>query len=293
MKKGTFNKLYIIATIIVLSTTLFSCKTSREIVSTAKLKPISTNKLFRNLENNAFDYDEMEIKRISCQYENNKQKTSFKGHLRAVNGEKILLTFNKINVPVGKLYLTPDSVKFVNYMEKNYFMNNYDYLSGLLNIDLDFETINAIISNNAFSYRNDKHNNDFREFTSEIDSGMYVLRSIKDRKLNKIIRKGKDKKVDRLLKKLDEDQLILQTLYIDGNFKLRKVVLDDQFNQRIATIDFSDFMQVGRQSYPGEINMSFISPEDQLKMKVKLSKLEMGKNMSFNFKVPDRYEQLK
>lgn len=272
---------------------MFSCRSAREIYRDANLKPISTNRLLKNLENNAFDYKEMELSRISCQYESKEQNISFRGTVKAANNKAILISFNKLNVPVGKLLLTPDSVQFINYIEKTYFANDYDYLSDLMNLDMDFETVNAILSNNAFSYRDDKRNNDFREFTSEVDSGMYVLKSIKDRKLDKVMRRGKDRKSERLLKKLDEDQLIVQTMYIDSKYKLRKVILDDQLNRRMGIISFSDFMNVNRQSYPGEISLQFISPKDNLRMKIKIGKVTMERNQNFNFKIPDRYERAK
>lgn len=293
MKRNIKKKTYRTLIAIIICAGLFSCKSSREIVRVENLRPIGTTRLLKNLENNAFDYKEMEISRISCQYESKTQNVSFRGTIKAINNEKILLTFNKMNVPVGKVLLTPDSVQFINYIEKTFFLDDYEYLGNLLNIDLDFETVNAILSNNAFSYRDDKHNNAFREFTSEVDSGMYVLKSIKDRKLEKVMKRGKDKKIDRLLKKMDEDQLILQTLYIDSKFKLRKVVLEDQLNKRMGIIGFADFMKVDRQMYPGEISLQFNSPKDNLRMKIKVGKVSMEKNQNFNFKIPERYERVK
>lgn len=293
MKRSIINKAYRTLLAIIICAGLFSCKSSREIVRVDNLRPIGTNRLLKNLENNAFDYKEMEISRIACQFESKTQNVSFRGTIKAINDEKLLLTFNKMNVPVGKVLLTPDSVQFINYIEKTYFLDDYEYLNDLMNIDIDFETVNAILSNNAFSYRDDKHNNDFREFTSEVDSGMYVLKSIKDRKLDKVMRRGKDKKIDRMLKKMDESQLILQTLYIDSKFKLRKVVLEDQLNKRTGIIEFTDFMKVDRQMYPGEISLRFNSPKDNLSMKIKVGKVSMEKNQNFNFKIPERYERVK
>ncbi len=287
------KKIYKLLAIAILCAGLFSCKSSREIVRVENLKPIGTSRLLNNLEKNAFNYKEMELSRISCQYESNGQDISFRGVVKAINNEALLFTFSKMNVPVGKVLLTPDSVKFVNYIEKTYLLGNYDYISELLNVDLDFETVNAIISNNAFSYRDDKRNNEFREFTSDVDSGMYILKSIRDRKWDKAMRKGKEKKVDRLSKKLDDEQFILQTLHIDSKFKLRKVVLDDQINKRLGIITFSDFMEVEKQDYPGEIGLQFAGPKGSLQLKIKIGKLTMEKNQNLNFKIPERYEPIK
>lgn len=273
-----------------LCTTLLSCKSSREIVRVANLKPLSANRILRNIENNAFDYKEMEMSRIACQFESNGQNISFRGTLKSKKDEAILLSFNKMNVPVGKVLLTPDSVQFINFLNKTYFQNNYTYLSNLLQMDLDFETINSILSNNAFSY---KHDNDFLEYTAAVDSGMYVLKTVRDKKLEKAIRKGKDRRLERIMKKVDDMQMLEQSLYIDSNFKLRKVVLDDPQNKRTGIIRFADFMEVGRQNYPGEIELQFISPANKIRLQIKIGKITMEKKQSFNFKIPERYQPVK
>lgn len=282
--------------ILVFSTFLLvisSCKTPKKIVTTGKVKPISTNRLIRKVAENSFDYDMLAIKRIACQFEGPNGKTSFRANLKSEKDKQILVTLSKINVPLARIYLTPDSVKMVNYLNKNYLEEDYGYLSNFVNADLDFEMVQAILSNEAFSYRDDERDNDFKEFVSYADSGMYILQSFKNRKLNKILEKGKDEKIDRYLKKLDEDDFIVQHLYIDPTtFKIRKIVLDDQTNRRKVTVDFSDFVSVDKQLYPGDIDMHFTSPEKDLSMKIKLSKFSTDKDQSFKFNIPEKYDRM-
>ena len=262
-------------------------------VTIEKVRPISTNRLIKKVEEKSFDYKMLSIKRIACQYEGPNDKTSFRANLKSEKDKQILVTLSKINVPVARLYLTPDSVKMVNYLNKTYLNEDYQYLSDFVNADLDFETVQAIINNEAFSYRDNEHDNDFKEFVSYIDSGMYVLQSIKNRKLNKVLKKGKEDKVDRYLKKLDEEDFIVQHLYIDPKtFKIRKIVLDDQSNERKVTVDFSEFVNVEKQLYPGSIDIHFASPEKNLSMKIKLSKFSMEKDQSFNFNIPEKYDRM-
>ncbi len=269
-----------------------SCKTSK-MVTTEKIRPISTNRLIRKVEDKSFDYDILAIKRIVCQYEGPDEKASFRANLKSEKDKQILLTISKINIPLARLLLTPDSVKMVNYLKKEYLEEAYDYLSDLVDMELNFELIQSIISNEAFSYRDDPRDNDFREFVSYADSGMYILQSIKDRKLDKIEQKGKEDKIDRYLNKLGEDDFIVQHLYIDPKtFKIRKIVLNDQSNSRKVTVDFSDFEKVDRQLYPGNIDIRFASPEKDLSMKIKLSKFSTEKDQSFNFNIPDRYDRI-
>ncbi len=233
------------------------------------------------------------IKRIICQYEGPDEKASFRANLKSEKDKQILLTISKINIPLARLLLTPDSVRMVNYLKKEYLEEQYDYLSELVNMKLDFELVQSIISNDAFSYRDDPNDNDFREFVSYIDSGMYILQSVKNRKLDKIEQKGKEHKIGRYLNKLGEDDFIVQYLFVDPKtFKIRKIVLDDQSNNRKVTVNFSDFEKVGRQLYPGNIDIHFASPEKDLSMKIKLSKFSTEKNQSFNFNIPDKYNRM-
>lgn len=275
---------------VLMASALFACRSSREVIRVADLKPVSANKIIRNIENNAFQYKEVEMSRIACQFDSKEQNLSFRGTLKAKKEEAILLSFNKVNIPVGKVLLTPDSVQFINYLNKTYFSNDYRYLSNLLHVDLDFETIHSILCNDVFSKRNE---NDWKEFTAEVDSGMYVLKSVKDRKIEKAVRKGKDRKLERIMKKIDEDQQIEETMYIDSQFRLRKMILNDQSNARMGIIRFGDFMKVDRQDYPGEIDLQFISPENNIRLKIKIGKMSMEKNQSFNFKIPERYQPAK
>ncbi len=290
MKTKQIKKLLYIISALIFG--LASCKAPKTI-TTEKVRSISTNRLIKSIEENAFEYDWLSIKRIACQYETPDDKTSFRANLKTEKDKRILLVFHKLNVPVGRLLLTPDSVKLINYLDKNYLLKDYDFLSNVVNAELNFDVVQSVLSNTPFSYRDDPRNNDYKEFVSYIDSGMYVLQSLKNRKLTKIEKKGKEDKIDRYLKKLDEENFIVQSLYVDPfTFKIRKIILDDRSNNRKVDIEFSNFTEVENQLYPENIDIYFESPSNSLKMKVKLSKFSLEEESNFNFRIPERYKQV-
>lgn len=290
MKLRTGIKLLVI--ILFIAFWFSSCRTAREIPSVVA-KPISTSKLLKRVEENAFDYTYFAIKRINCQFSNNESKANFKISLKALKNEIILVSISKLNISVGKVFLTPDSVKYVNYIDRNYFLDDYSYLSEVLNIDLDFATIQSILSNNAFSYRNDPKEKDFKTFDSFIEDGNYVLQSEKERKMYKIEEKGKISKVERRLKRLDEDALILQKMFFNpGNFALTKLIIDDKSNDRKMQMIFDDFREFENKDYPGSINMNFVSPLNEVVMKIRMSGFSTEKINSFNIKIPEKYEEI-
>ena len=270
----------------------FSCRTTREMPAT-ELKSISTSKLLKKVENNALKYDYFTIRRISCHFNDGETKTNFKVNLKALRDEKILVSISKLNLPVGRVLLTPDSVKYVNYMERNYFIDDYSYLSNLLNIDLDFQTIQSIISNNAFSYRNDPKDKDYKTFDSFIESGMYVLQSEKERKLKKMSGEEKYKKVERRMNRLGDDALILQKMFFNNNFTLTKLVISDKSNNKNMEVNFDDFVQVDDNEYPGSIEMNFKSPKNTVILKTNMNGFSTDKIKSFNFRIPEKYNQIR
>lgn len=275
----------------ILLSVLASCKTAKTVTSYEKLRPISTNRLIKNMEENTFNYEGLDIKRINCSYETADSKTSFRATLTSRYNKDILVSISKLNLPVARLYLTADSVKMVNYLQKTYFVGDYSYLEKAVGTKIDFQLVQAILKNDPFSYRKDEREYDYRDYESFADSGTYVLQSLKNRKLEKISRKNKEEKVDRYLRKLDEDNFIVQSLFIDPvTYKIRKIRVDDKSEGRAASVDFGDFTAIGDQFYPGAIDLHFKSPENDIRLSVKLSRFSLEPNPEINFSIPERYK---
>lgn len=270
---------------------LASCKTAQTVTSYEKLRPISTNRLIKNMEENAFDYEGLDIKRINCTYETTDSKTSFRATLTSRYNKDLLVSISKLNLPVARLYLTPDSVKMVNYLQKTYFVGDYTYLERALGIKVDFQLVQSILKNDPFSYRKDEKDYDYRDFESYADSGTYVLQSLKNRKLEKISRKNKEEKVDRYLRKLDEDNFIVQSLFIDPvTYKIMKIRINDKSEGRAASVNFGEFTAVDDQLYPGSIDLQFKSPGNDIRLSLKLSRFSLEPNPEINFSIPERYK---
>jgi len=269
---------------------LSSCKTTRVVTKAAVVRPMSTSKLIRNIENNSFDYKHLAIKKISCQFDNGKTKTSFKASILAEKDKQIIVMLSKLNIPVGRLWLTPDSVKFINYLEKNYFLDDYSYLSSMLDMDLDFETIHAIVSNNVFSLGDEKRDKEIRDYEAKIDSGMYVLESVKKLKPRKENQKMGERRQARKAQKISSDSPVRQTIYVDPvTYKLRKIKMVDAANSRNLDIDFTDFVPVEKQIYPGEMSLNFNSPESIMQLRIKFAGFSTEKEKEIHFKVPEKY----
>jgi hypothetical protein len=254
---------------------------------------MNTSKLVRSIEGNVFEYKHLSIKKINCQFDNGKTRASFRASIFAEKNKQILIMLSKMNIPVARVWLTPDSVKFVNYLEKSYLLDDYSYLSSMMDIDIDFETVNAIISKNIFALGDQKVNREIRDYEAKIDSGMYVLESEKKLKLRKENAHLSERRQARKTRKLVPDSPIKQSVYIDPEtFKIRKIKLLDSANSRNLNIDFSDFQQVDKQLYPGEMLLNLKSLDSFMQLQIKFAGFSTENENEIRFKVPEKFTRL-
>jgi hypothetical protein len=283
----------ILVTFFVLAIAISSCKAPREI-KTEHVKPIGTAKLLKSIESTSLTYEYLNIGRINCQFATNSSRTTFRVSVKAIRDEKILASITKLNIPVARVLLTPDSVIYVSYIDRKYFTDDYTYLSNFLNIDLDFEILQAFLSNSAFSYRNDKKDKDFRSFNTSVEDGKYVLQSEREQKVMRLGEKASPNKLDRRFKRLDENALILQKMYFNPeNFALVRLLISDKTNNRVAEVNFSDFVELNGKDYPGAIDAKLVTEEEKVELSVQMSSFSTEKPDPFHLKIPENYENIK
>lgn len=240
----------------------YSCRTARDLPA-EKIKPMTSERILKRVQQNAFDYDNLTIRRINCQFSSNQSKTNFRVNLKAIKDEKILVSISKINIPVGRVLLTPDSVTYVNYIDRNYLVDDYSFLSKFLNIDLDFESIQSILSNNIFTLNN-RNRDGFKRFSSSVEEGMYVLNAN------------------------DEQKMYIRP----GSFVLTKMMVEEHSANRELELVFDDFVKVDKKDYPGSIEMKMGSPSEEIEMKIKMNGFSTGKIDEISLRIPERYEQV-
>lgn len=254
----------VIFLVLVVALGISSCRTTRSLTDDS-IKPLSTRKLLKRVEQNAFDYDHLTIRRINCRFSSNQENTNFRVNLKAIKDEKILVSISKINIPVGRVLLTLDTVKYVNYIDRNYFVDDYSYLSRFLNMELDFETVQSIILNNTFLFHDMYGRTGFSHFNSSVEEGLFLLESGEQQKM----------------------------YFSPRNYALTKLVVNDEMNARKLEMVFDDFEKVKKKDYPGTIEMTMISPGERINLKLRMNGFSTDKIDELTLRIPDKYEQIR
>lgn len=109
-----------------------------------------------------------------------KKKTAFTAQLRIKSDSVIWISVSSgIGIEGMRLLLTPDSVKYINRLDKTYFVGNYEFLSKLVNTKIDFAMIQALLTAKDFAWYN------YQNMKAKIDNGSYQVLSTNRHKLKK------------------------------------------------------------------------------------------------------------
>ena len=288
------NKRYLLYFIAIVFT-LLSCKTQRAITTTTpvRIKDLSTRRIIKNINNNEVERKGLNIKKITCLCETPEKKISFRMNLKMNKDNYILLFASKMSLPVAKIMMTPDSVKVINYYNKNYSLSDYSYFNSLAGTDIDYFMIQSIFNNDMFSMG--ENDNEYKDFVSYIDSGYYVLQSLNTKKLDRIFKRNRKERINRILKRKDNDVFVVQSVYVNPiTFKIHKMILDDRINKKKLTIKFSDFCQIKPNGiYPEQIELYYKTPSNFLNIEMKLSKVSAEDVTAPSFIIPEKYKKTK
>jgi hypothetical protein len=274
--------------VVVIVLGLASCRTVKEI-PLESVRPISTEKLLRRVEQNAFEYKNLTIKRIQCNISNGKSNSSFQMNLKAKHDDRILILITKMNIPVGRVLLTRDSVTYVNYIERNYFVDDYSVFCKILNLSLNFDIIQSVIENNIFYFQYNSKSLAKNSYEAYVEEGRYVLQSDYNENLMK-----KEKRFNNIFCndniRYYSDNIISQKYYFNAqNYALEKfIVMHKDAGWHLETA-FDNFIDVDKQNYPGSIEMKLVAPDDIIELKIRLSGFSTEKTDDLSLRIPAKY----
>ena len=265
------------------------CKHIEKIAAPKKIKRYSVGKVIKMVNDNSLRYETLSVKKFSLSLSNDGKVTSVRGSYKIRRDSIIQLYAQKLAFPVGKMEVNADSFKIVYFIDQELFLGKNNYLSKFLGMDLDFGILQALLSNQLFSFRQDPKEKNFREYVAEIEDNMYKISSMRDRKLKRF-NKNEDK-LERYRNRMDEGHLIKQDIYIDpDSFVVRRMVFNDLDTNRQVKLEFSNYEKVMDQWFPAMMKMQ-LTGEKIIELTIELSKISLDDEKNFGFSVSPKYKK--
>ncbi len=267
---------------------LFSCKHIEKVAAPKKIKHLSRGRVIKLVNQKSLNYETLTVRKVNFTLNNEGKETSIRGSYKIRRDSVIQMYAQKLSIPVGKLEVLQDSFKVAYFIDQELFIGANSYLPKLLGLDVDYSVLEALLSNQLFSIRQDSRESDFRDFACEIEDQMYKISSIRSNKLKRITKN--DLTLERYRNRLDVDRVIKQDIFIDADsFVVKKMVFKDLNSENGVKLEFSRYEKVMDQWFPGLMDIEVLG-QKKVKLAIELSKVSLNDEKNFGFSVSPKYK---
>ena len=243
-----------------------SCSTGKDI-SRFNIKSMSTNNLIREIEDNQFEFDNLEAK-IGVNLKGN-NSMGLKGQIRMHNDSVIWISLSlKVGIEIGRIMITPDSVKYINRSTKTYLAESIDYFNEYLPIVPSIQFLqDMLLGNDTQIKRREK-------YKSYIDDKRYKLEAKNDF--------------------IDKNIWILPESFKIGEFNIK----DNRANSGELTLKYENFQNVDGRLLPTKIvfdvdnNLGKHDDKSIIHIEINYSDIKKNEKLEFPFNISPKFEQI-
>lgn len=294
-----------IVVLLILVLLMFSCKVV--FVNKEKSENLRPNKLYKSLLDNAFEFDNMTLK-FSAELFSGETSETFSGIIRIQRDSIIWLSLRSYNIEGARVCITQDSVKYLNRIDNTYYLGDFAFLTDRFQIDLDYKTLESILSNNFFFYPAPEDTlkaiSDFKpcedstyHCMSSISKRKYVRYYVDDKGQQRIDRRMEKESQDtagRLFNRYESDELVYQIVKVVPElYRVHDVYVENNIQQQSLYILYGKQTLVETQFFPHEITIELLTPKFETKLVLSIESVTVNTtDMSYPFKISDKYQQI-
>lgn len=266
-----------------------SCRSKKQAEGTTVVTPPNNcgleNKNARTLsaemKQKEFSFTSLSAK-LDCEAHMDSSEQKFDVNLRIKRDSMIWLNITDpvLGIRVARAIITPDSVKFVNFFSNpnKCFQGDFAYISKMLNTDLDYDILQAILVGNSVAFYEEDE-----KLHASIDQAKcnYILSTVRKRRLRKTMEGQREPKEP------------LQNIAIDPkSMKIMEVLFRDFENNRNFNAIYSEFEPVDSVAFPHKAVFTISDAAKKGTIDVKYGKVSTNKQLTFPFSIPDDCEPI-
>ncbi len=264
----------ILMALIIITMTVSSCSSTKKVSAKKNLKKYGFEYLKLKMEENELSFHDLSAK-LSLSYRNEKSTTNLRGQLRMREDSILWISFSPaMGIEAARLILTQDSIKFINRLNKTYFLGEYQMLDTLISSTIDYVIVQSMILANQLPYYKIDH------FSVKADDNMYLLTMEKKRKVKRSIKKGKS-----------PTNVIIEKVWLDPlTFRMRRVEMNEiGDDKKKLVVRYDDYRETEGKMFPYKINISIFADHD-IEIDVNYNKVHFDQTLSFPFRIPSKYK---
>lgn len=210
---------------------------------------------------NEADFETLQGK-LNVRYSTEDRDQSVTVNFRMKKNDTIWMSGQLLGIPLAKVMITPNSVRFYEKISKTYFDGDFRLLSDLLGTPLDYQKVqNLLIGQAIYDLRDERYK------LTESSRGYQLEPS-----------------AEGFLKKL--------FLLDAGNFKAVAQQIGQADVNRSVTVTYPQYQKIGQQLFPGEIQI--VANEGSLNTRIDMQfrGVDFNVPVSFPFSIPSGYDEI-
>lgn len=262
--------------LVVIMIGLSSCKTTRKTIKDP-IREYGADYLFEKLKENELKFEYFSAK-FNLDMVIDKKNTSFRGQIRMRKDSAIWISFSPaLGIEMARILITTDSVKFINRLNKTFFVGDYDFVCDFVGTNVDYDILQSILLGNDLTYYEDG------KFRASYDSKEYHLVTAGRRKLKKYVRNEQD-----------AERVYIQNIFLNSeSFKITKMKIKE-VKKESKKLDafYENFQMVNEQLFPYHISFD-ITADKPVWVDLRYSKITINIPNKYPFKITSKYNRMK
>lgn len=180
-------------------------------------------------------------------------------------------------INVAKLLITKDSVRMVDYIHKQYFKGDFNYINEILNTDLDYDVLQAVLFGNSAEFLDDEAS----------------LKAVTDREICRyLLSTERKKRLRRIQQGESELKKAIQVLTLNpDNYKILKNEFTDPSTNRSFIANYRNFTQKDSVYAPYNVDIDILA-EKKANIKIEYVRIEKNTPQKLSLNIPEKYDPI-
>ena len=237
-----------------------SCKSARSIVSSGKVDSnVSAKQLINENAKQDAKFKTLQAK-IKIDIIQDLKESSYTLSLRMEKGKTIWIS---ATLGLARAMITPDRVRFYDKINNQYFDGDYQLLSDLLGVDLNYDKVQSLLIGEPLFDLKDSN------YAISINENSYILQP-----------------------KNQNGLLELFLLFNPSHFKMDSQQLLQPSKKRFLQIDYLGYQDVEKEILPQNIKIIAVEDSEELNVVLEYKSVSVNEDVRFPFKIPSGFKEI-
>ncbi|MDR1761406.1 MAG: DUF4292 domain-containing protein [Bacteroidales bacterium] len=256
---------------------LAACAQTKPMVKPREMKQIDRVHIYDSIVQYYGKYQSMHT-RFTAQFKVEKT-LSIKGNLRIQRDSVIWISITPaLNLEGFRLKLTPDSVYFVNRIDKSYYAGTYDIVRRLIGVDMNYKAVQAILLNELIVYP-------FKKLTDTL--AIFRESNFNNKKTEiELTHKQSLRKNDTLSV---QQHFTFDLLY----YRLTKTMINDSYLGTKLDTKYENFISLDSlYFFPTLQNVEVKDKKNKVKIKLEYENVQFDEEQTYPFTINEKYKRI-